>query len=669
MPRADRKYISADDLYRYKAITTCDLSPDGLSVVFALQSIDRKTEKKISHLWRCSTSDGSLQQMTFGKNVDREPKWSPDGTKIAFLSNRQDTRQPQLFILPATGGEAFAVTDLQGDIASFQWSPDSHSLAFQFRRKNAELLEMEKDAQKKELGMVSHRFDRVFFKRDEYGFLPKDRWHIWTVDTSTKKVNQITNHPVFDDLQPCWAPDGDTLVYISNHQPDPDFAADYLDLYAISASKGGEPRKLNTPDGYKLMPSISPNGRQVAFYSQAKPEEDWRNYDLWITPLDGSSPAVNLSEGMDLHMGESTLTDIGSPVVLPPAWTPAGDALYVQTCKHGSTSLYLMNIASRQMSDIVSAPGVVGSFAFDHSGCRLAYIFADFFDPGQIWFKELDRPTSARMLTHNNHDWMKKLEWGKLEEVWFKGADGNDLQGWILTPPDFDPSKKYPSIMEIHGGPLTQYGWFFMHEFHYLAAQGYVVYFCNPRGGRGYGEEHARAIWAAWGTVDYRDLMLWADYAAALPFIDRDRMGVTGGSYGGYMTDWIIGHTQRFKAAVTQRCVSNLVSLWGSSDFNWSFQKIFGGKPPYESLDLLWECSPMKHIGNARTPTLVIHNLGDLRCPVEQGEQVYTALKQLGVPTELVLFPDEPHGLSRVGRTDRRIVRLESICGWFDKYL
>ncbi len=238
-----------------------------------------------------------------------------------------------------------------------------------------------------------------------------------------------------------------------------------------------------------------------------------------------------------------------------------------------------------------------------------------------------------------------------------------------MKPPGFDPQKQYPSILEIHGGPLAQYGNFFMHEFYYLAANGYVVYFTNPRGGRGYGEEHAGAIQGEWGIHDYEDLMAWVDYMEKLPYINSKRMGVTGGSYGGYMTVWIIGQTSRFKAAASQRCVSNFVSMWGSSDFNWTFQQLINDKAPYEDLQAFWDRSPIKYIGNAKTPTLVIHSENDHRCPIEQSEQVYVALKRQGVDTEFVRFPEEFHGLSRNGRTDRRIARLNFIRGWFDRYL
>ena len=255
--------------------------------------------------------------------------------------------------------------------------------------------------------------------------------------------------------------------------------------------------------------------------------------------------------------------------------------------------------------------------------------------------------------------------------MWFKAADGTDLQGWITFPPEFDASQTYPSILEIHGGPQAQYGRFFMHEFYYLAAQGYVVYWCNPRGGRGYGQAHSSAIENRWGTVDYDDVMAWADFMAQQPYIDPTRMGVTGGSYGGYMTSLIIGKTDRFKTAVAQRVVSNLISFYGASDLNATKSERLVGmsQPPWDDIDNYWAQSPLKYIGNAKTPTLVIHSEQDLRCPEDQGTQVFTALKRMGVDTELVLFPEESHGLSRMGRTDRRIARLNHMLRWFDKYL
>ncbi|MFH1446262.1 MAG: S9 family peptidase, partial [Chloroflexota bacterium] len=427
--------------------------------------------------------------------------------------------------------------------------------------------------------------------------------------------------------------------------------------------------KLETPFGPKGHPTFSPDGKLIAYFGHEGKGEDWKNTLVWVIPADSSKPARELSSTYDLHAAGSTINDIGTAQVVTPVWSADGKRVIFQAIQHGNTSLWSIDLNGKNLTPIIKKAGVVGSYNFDKGFQKIAYFFATMKDPGQIWLLDLEN-NQDKALTHLNHEWMRLIDLGNVEELWFKGSDNNDLQGWIIKPPDFDLKKKYPSILEIHGGPMVQYGNFFMHEFYILAAHGYVVYFTNPRGGRGYGEEHTKAIHnGKWGTVDYADLMHWTDFMQKQPYIDKSRMGVTGGSYGGYMTAWIIGHTQRFKAAVAQRVVSNLLSMWGSSDFNWSFQMIFGNKAPYEDIEQLWQCSPMKHLGGAKTPTLVIHSQNDLRCPIEQGEQLYIGLKNLGVETEFLIFPDSPHGVSRAGRTDRRIVRLNAILNWFEKYL
>ena len=552
-------------------------------------------------------------------------------------------------------------------MSSLSWSPDGKKLLCTVRKTDAEELERRKDEQKKKLGVVARHVERVEYKLDGFGYLPKERTHLWTVDVSTGKTKQLTDHPVYDEYNPAWSPDGRQIAFFSNRSADPDFNPDAADLYVMPAA-GGEFTRIETPLGPKGMGVYSPDGRWIAFYGNAHPGEWYHNNSLWVVPADGSQAPVNLTEHTDLNVEADVINDAGSPETMPPTWSQDSQRIYFPVSRHGSALLMSIGLDGQDLQTLIGEGGVVGSFSFDREQKRLVYFYGQMHDPVQIFFRDLVTG-KERQLTRLNQDWLSKIDLGQVEEVWFKGSDDNDLQGWIIKPPGFDPSRKYPSIMEIHGGPLTQYGRYFMHEFYYLAAQGYVVYFCNPRGGQGYGEAHAGAIWGDWGDADYADLMAWADFMGKQPYIDPARMGVTGGSYGGYMTVWIIGHTQRFKAAVAQRCVSNFISMWGSSDMNWRFQKLTGHKSPLEDVQNFWDHSPIKYIGNAKTPTLVIHSEFDLRCPIEQGEQVFVALKSLGVETEMVRFPDEPHGLSRVGRTDRRIARLEHMARWFNKYL
>ena len=669
MSQTEKRRINAEDLYKFQTMSGARISPDGKYVVYTIHRVDEKTEKKHANLWIVAADGQSpARQFTYGDQSDTTPRWSPDGQWIAFLSNRGDKEKPaQVYLIPIFGGEARALTRVEGEIHDFTWSPDGKRLACVIRKKDAEVLEREKDEQKKKLGTVVRHYKRLFYKLDGYGYLPHEREHLWVVDVEREEAKQITDHPVFDEVSPSWSPDGKTIVFVSNRSDDPDSTPDRVDLFLIPAD-GGEMRKLETPVGRKDQPAFSPDGKWIAYFAQEGEGLDYKNTNVWIVPADGSGPACNLTGAYDLQASGYTINDLGGLEIMPPTWSGAGQRLFFQVDFHGSALLQSIDIHGEELQSVIGEGGVVMNFSFDKDQRRMAYTYGRMSDPAQIFVQEGSQG-EARQLTQLNNKLLEEIDLGTVEEVWYKGPDGNDLQGWILKPPGFDPNKKYPSILEIHGGPLTQYGNFFMHEFYYLAAGGYVVSFTNPRGGLGYGEEHAGAIWGDWGSRDYADILAWADVMARQPYIDTTRMGVTGGSYGGYMTVWIIGHTERFKAAVTQRCVSNFVSMWGSSDFNWVFQKELSDKPPFEDLQFYWDHSPIAYIGNAKTPTMVIHNEMDLRCPIEQGEQVFVALKRLGVETEFVRFPEEFHGLSRSGRTDRRIARLNHIKGWFDRHL
>ncbi|MBS1249118.1 MAG: Dipeptidyl-peptidase 5 [Chloroflexi bacterium] len=670
MSNPEKRPLTAEDLYRFQTVTAPEISPDGQHVVFCVQRVDEENEKKYTNLWIAPTAGGEARQFTFGDHVDASPKWSPDGRRIAFLSNRENEKQPQIFTIPFQGGEARQLTDMKGEFGSLAWSPDGTKFVSQFRKKDEEALEREKDEGKKELGVVSRDVTRVFYKLDGHGFLPQERWHVWVLDAETGEGEQLTEGEVFDELQPAWSPDGARIAFHSNRAEDPDLDPDAIDLFTIPAA-GGEEQKIEAPFGPKQHPVFSPDGKRIAYLGYEGRGQWWKNTCLWVTPVDGSERAKNLTKQFDFTIGNITINDFpGHLPMSPPAWSEDGQRIFFQVAHHGNTVLKSISINGDEESleTIVGGEGTTGGFTFSADQARIAYLFATMTELAEVFVYDVGAER-AQALTHINEEVFDEIDLGTVEEVWFEGADNNNLQGWIIKPPNFDESKQYPSILEIHGGPRAQYGNLFMHEFYYLAAQGYVVYFTNPRGGRGYGEEHSKAIWNQWGTVDYEDLMAWTDFMEEKAYIDSERMGVTGGSYGGYMTVWIIGHTDRFKAAVTQRCVSNLLSMYGSSDMNWVFQQEFGDKPPWENFENFWRQSPIRYIGEATTPTQVIHSENDLRCPIEQGEQVFVSLKKLGVDTEMIRFPDEPHGLSRGGRTDRRIVRLEHMARWFDTYL
>ncbi len=665
----NRRPLTAEDLYTLQLVSDPQISPDGQHVIFGLSRVDQKTEKKYVNLWLVA-ADGRTppRQFTYGDQTDTHPRWSPDGTHIAFLSNRKDEKQMQIYAIPFGGGEARPVTNVQGNFASFAWSPDGSQFLAQFRQKDEEAVAREKDEQKKKLGVVARHITSLNYKYDGAGYLPQEKWHIWTFDAQTGEGKQLTSRDT-QETEPCWSPDGRTILFVSNHHPEPDLHPDETELYLIPAT-GGEVVQVGTGHhGRKFSPSFSPDGQTIAYLGRARLGDWGQNSCLYVVPTTGGQ-ARNLSIAHDLHLSLASLTDVGSNTPQPPPiWSRDGRTIYIQATELGNQPLLAFAVQTGDYERLIDEPGLVGSFSLDAAQNRLAYLWGDMNTTGQVRQRHLNEPDSIA-LTHFNQELFAEINWGQLEEVWFDSPDGQELHGWILTPPDFDATQQYPAIIQIHGGPMMQYGRAFMHEFHFLAAGGYVVAFSNPRGSQGYGDAFATAIANRWGTVDYADVMAWADYVAALPYVDAQRMGVTGGSYGGYMTTLIIGKTNRFKAAVAQRVVSNLLSFYGSSDMNWMTQFLVGlPTPPWEDLAGYWQQSPISFIGNARTPTLVIHSEADLRCDREQGEQVFVALKRSGVDTELVLFPEESHGLSRDGRTDRRIERLHHMKRWFDKYL
>ncbi|MEM7333829.1 MAG: S9 family peptidase, partial [Chloroflexota bacterium] len=436
----------------------------------------------------------------------------------------------------------------------------------------------------------------------------------------------------------------------------------------IMPAAGGDPSVLPTPDGDIGQLAYSPDGNWLAYYGRTGRGEWWKHSQLYIIATSGQSEPVCLTDQFDVSIGNNSMNDLGGAVTMSPLWAKDSQSIFFQISHHGNTAVNRINIDGTGLESIVDGAGVVGWYSIDHTQSQMAYFQGTMTDAGQLFIKNL-KTQKTKQLTRQHQTTIRRKNLGEVEEVWFKGPENNDLHGWIIKPPDFDPAKTYPSILEIHGGPLAQYANFFMHEFQFLAANGYVVYFSNPRGGRGYGETHAKAIWNDHGGADVDDVMAWANHVKALPYIDESRMGITGGSYGGFMVNWVIGHSHMFKAAVTQRSISNRLSSYGSSDVNWMREFAFDNEPPWKNLENYWKQSPLQYIGNAKTPTLVIHSENDFRCPIEQGEQIFVALKRLGVDTEMVRFPDSSHGISRNGRTDRRVLRLNHILRWFDKYL
>jgi dipeptidyl aminopeptidase/acylaminoacyl peptidase len=528
--------------------------------------------------------------------------------------------------------------------------------------------EGEKKKPKKEAPVYRH-ITRLFYRLDAEGFRPKDGFHIWVFDVATGEGQQLTRGK-YDELSPSWSPDGQRIVFMSNHQPDPDRDNMRQDLWWVPAH-GGKVRKIPTPAGPIEEPYFSPDGKKIAYLGHTNPDDAWgvTNYHVWTVGLAGRPPAKDLTPRFDSQAFDLTISDTGEGFEGAPVWSHDGKTVYFRSSIHGSTHLFAVTGAGRRLRRVTEGQMHVMGLAFAKKAPMAAAVLSTTTAPGEVHLLDLTGRHAGELhqITDFNKDLRAELQIQRPETVWFRSGKTR-VQGWILKPPGFKRTRRYPAIVEIHGGPRTQYGYTFFHEMQLLAAQGYVVFYCNPRGSQGYGEDFAGAIVNDWGTVDYDDIMAGVEYLKKKKYVNAKRLGVTGGSYGGYMTNWIVGHTNIFKAAVTQRSVTDLRSFMGSSDIGFEDHREFGGFP-WTNEEGYKRQSPITYVKNIRTPLLIIHSESDLRCSIEQAEQLYTSLKMMRRKVEFVRFPEEPHGLSRHGRPDRRLARLKFILDWFAKYL
>lgn len=657
-----KRNMTAEDLLKMKFIRSVCLSPDESRIMFTVESVSEDKKKYYSHIYMVNSDGKNLRQYTFGKVNDTGPVFSPDGNWIVFTSKRDDKKG--IYKMPVQGGEAKLVVSEEGSYSDLSVSPDGKRVLCVFSKAD----ELPKDEKGKKEAPVYRHITRMFYKLDNAGFLPKDRGHIYTYDLETGKGKRITNGKN-GERSPVWLGSGKSIAYIANVQRDPDFRVLNDDIFVVS-SNGGKPRKLSKPDGPVECIAASPDGKEIAFIGNDNPDDEWgvEPIHIWKVPVRGGK-AVDLTPKLDRLTVDETISDTaeghGS---LRPIWSANGKEIYFQVSENGSTRIYKVRSSGRGLARVIGGKVHITAASLAGRTNLIASAISNSTTPAEIFISSVKPGSKPKQVTDLNAELTKKVDIRKPEEMIVRGHDGYPIHTWILKPPNFSAGRKYPSIMEIHGGPRVQYGHTFFHEMQYLAACGYVVFYCNPRGGQGYGRKHAEVIVNGWGTYDYEDCMSVAKFMAERKYINKNKMGVTGGSYGGYMTNWIVGHTDFFKAAVTQRSVTNIVSFYGSSDFGFDIDREIKGSP-WKNLDSWWEMSPIKYVANIRTPLLIIHSENDLRCPIEQGEQLFISLKKLRRTVEMVRFPEEPHGLSRCGRPDRRMARLDWIRKWFDRYL
>ena len=664
--KARKRFVQAEDICRLNMISAAAISPDEKKIAYTVETVSADKKKYFSRMYMLDCVSGESNQFTFGEINDSVPVWSPDGKHIAFVSTRD--KKSAIYIMPVSGGAERKLIEKEGAFTGLTWTPDSSEIVYAFRYNDSHYIDDEKE--KKEPPLYRH-ITRFFYRLDGSGFLPKDPFHIWKVRVDDATDKQLTKGK-HDDLEPAVSADGKLIAFISNRSKDPDLDSLRIDLFVMSIN-GGKQKCIKTPDGPCISPSFSPDGKKIAYLGHTNPDDAWgvTNFHVWTVGVDGKPAAKDLIPKFDRQTEDATIGDMGEGFAMfAPVWSPDSKRLYFNATDTGSTHLFYVPARGGLPTRITKKDCHVKYFSLNGKKKKIAAVVSDLKTPSDIKLipAVFDGDSKAEVLTSVNKKLFAGIKLPKIKTVWFKGHDGFELQGWLVTPPNFNKSRKYPAILEIHGGPRAQYGFTFYHEMLYLASQGYVVFYTNPRGGTGRGETFAGSIIADWGSIDYEDCMSATDYMEKLPYVDSNRMGVTGGSYGGYMTNWIVGHTNRFKAAVTQRSVVELKTFVGSSDCGFDLAREFNGQP-WTNPEVYSKCSPLTYAQDIKTPLLIIHSEQDLRCSIEQAEQLFVTLKLMKKKVELVRFPDEPHGLSRHGRPDRRIARLEWISKWFDRYL
>jgi dipeptidyl aminopeptidase/acylaminoacyl peptidase len=648
--------MQPEDVYALTSVSEPRISPDGRHVAYVVNWIDREENRYRGAIW-VAPLDGSEdpRQLTSSERRDGSPRWSPDGSRLAFVSNRdgEDEKEAhgELYLVAATGGEPRRLTEGKEDVEWIAWSPDSQRLSFA-RRVRDSAYEEEDDRAR-----APRRFTRVFYKLDSVGWTGDRRKHVFVVDLEGNE-RQLTDGDCEDD-EPTWSADGRRIVFTS--QRGDRWDVELVDaLYELEVdAEGAEPKRLTPPDESASMASCSPDGSLIAYRHE---------------PEDGTYPhhgqiAVMRADGSDRRILTASLDRQCTPfpLVREPVWD--GDRVAFRVEDGGNVHIYTVATdGSGEPELLVGGEQSIG--LYDLVDGVLVYTSSVSARPHELFAGDGKRMTSVC------DEFVDGRELGDAERFTAVSADGTEVDAWLLRPPGFDEGRRYPVLLEIHGGPFTQYDNGFFDEFQVYAGGGYCVLFSNPRGGSGHSEAWGRAIRGpgggagpGWGTVDYEDLMGVVDTALErFPFLDGDRLGVLGGSYGGYMTSWIVSHTNRFKAALSERAVNHLVSAFGSSDLFWVFERQFGG-PMWENVDEWLGMSPATYARDIETPLLVVHSENDLRCNVEQGEHLFTLLRLMGKEVEMLRFPAESHELSRSGSPLHRVQRFEAILEWFGRYL
>jgi dipeptidyl aminopeptidase/acylaminoacyl peptidase len=649
--------VGVDDLFGVQEVHDPQFAPDGRFIAYTVSSTSLKEDKGQERIWMIPAAGGAAIPLTAEDSNSDHPRWSPDGKFLAFLSSRKDAEGEDgkngVYLLNLQGGEARRLTDTVQDVDDYAWSPDSKRLVLVLRDASPEELEAaaadKSGSAKKPKTQGPWVIDRLLFKEDNVGFLDRRRTHLYVFDIGSKSMSQVSSGD-YDDSEPAWSPDGKLLAFSSNRsKPDPDFtyATNIWVVPADNHDKGATPTQVTTGTGGDHEPAWSPDGKWIAFSTQLDPKLfDYGTKHIAVTPATGGQPKV-----LTLALDRNSIT---------PRFAADGKSIYFIVDDDGTQNLAQVQVADKKITRPMGGRIMLDGYSTAKDG-TLAGALSTMDRPFELYTAPGGKLTQ---LTHVNDAWLAKFKLSPGEYVSFKSNDGTTVHGYIYKPLDYVPGQKYPTILRPHGGPVWAYYAEFQDLAQLLAANGYVVLLPNPRGSSGYGENYCKAIFAGWGDKDYQDDMAIVDYAVAQGFADPDKLGVGGWSYGGISTDFIIGHTNRFKAAISGAGAAEFTSLWGHDEYVRDYITELG--LPWDHRDVWDHVAPFWHMNDIKTPTMFVGGNIDANVPVLGGEQMYESLKALGRDTLLVVYPNEYHEF----KTPSHIKDLnERYLAWYAHYV
>ncbi|HEX4495530.1 MAG TPA: S9 family peptidase [Thermoanaerobaculia bacterium] len=694
---AAKRPITETDLFKFVWTADPQISPDGRQVVYVRVIVNEKKEGYDTALW-IAPADGSEPPRPFTSGPsDSSPKWSPDGSRLAFVrSVRKDGKgqPPQIYVIPTQGGEAAALTDLPDGAGAPLWSPDSRTIAFasalnekdvkKWRAKAKARAGAKDDAKDEETKAgEEHESDVRVITKARYRFNgggyddPNRPAHVWAVPvpaagfTTPPEPRQLTSGE-YQEGAAFWSPDSKVLYYASRHDLEPYYSPAHIDLYALPA-QGGESRRIWGFDGFLQEAALSPDGRSIASAGVAdvKPERSFNQPDLFVLDLAADPKPRNLTANLDADVGEGLGSDQHAPRggdPLPAVWSADGHSVIAAVAERGRTNLMRFDAKTGAATPITHGDQEVVTYSASADGSRLALVISTPTVLGDLYSLDV---ASGRLtpLAHPNEELFSQLDLTPPEEITYKSFDGREIHAFVQKPVDYVEGKKYPLILNIHGGPHSAYGYTFVHEMQWMAAKGYVVLYPNPRGSSTYGQEFGNVIQFNFPGDDAKDLLAGVDEMVKRGIADPKRLGVTGGSGGGILTNWIVTQDHRFAAAAAQRSIADWSSFFYTADFTLFRPTWFHGAP-WENPDDFARLSPITYIAQVTTPLMLIEGEADYRTPpASGGEEMFRALKYLHKPTVMIRFPGESHELSRSGQPWHRVERLRHIVAWMDKYL